>query len=182
MWYSGVFAYKYLSSLQKIRWAGKSAAVNGTQNRGALLQTFIVRRAFMYLIVLSPLPPVEKIKEERRCLCLKDKAETACYDQTLPRQGGEGVAGCKGIIIQAQTDIMRAHTHTHTHTHSHWSQTHRWGSFRGLSDRTHINKICRRELLDSLDFLVSYLWSRRLEAMVCFHRPLHWADLWRQKQ
>ena len=75
----------------------------------------------------------------------------------------EGMAGCEGIIIQAQTEILHKHTHTHTHTHTHcmqpvkWSQSHRWGSFTGLSDRPHINKICRGELLDSLDVLVPLL-------------------------
>lgn len=61
----------------------------------------------MYLIVLSPLPLVKRMKEERRCLCLKDKAEALCYDLTLASydEGGEGVAGCEGIITQAETDM-----------------------------------------------------------------------------
>lgn len=63
----------------------------------------------MYLIVLSTSPPAQKkkkkgkeIKGEPRCLCLDNKAEAACYGQTLEGwQVGEGAAGCEGTIIQA---------------------------------------------------------------------------------
>lgn len=37
----------------------------------------------MYLIALSTLPPVKKMKDKRRCLRLSGKAEAMCYGQTL---------------------------------------------------------------------------------------------------
>ncbi len=67
---------------------------------------FIVHRAFMYLIVLSPQLPGKKMKEETRCLCLKDKADAVCYGQT-GEEGGESVPSFR--------HRQKSHTHTHTH-------------------------------------------------------------------
>lgn len=136
----------------------------------------------MYLIVLSSPPPVKKIKDETRCLCLKDKAQAVCYGQTLAswqgeeerRRGGEGVAGCEGIIIQAPTEIL----HKHTHTCCTQPLKSQLGELQKVQQ--HINKSLPENLQIGLIFWFPYLCSQRLEAMVCFHHPLRWAALWRQ--
>lgn len=81
----------------------------------------------MYLTVLLPLPPVKKIRGERRCLCLGDKTEAVCYDQMLAnRQGGEERVKrvAKASSFRHSAGIQHKHTLTITDVR---------GSFGGLS-------------------------------------------------
>lgn len=96
-------------------------------------------------------------------------------------EGGEDVAGCGGIITQAPTDIMHKCACTNArsaHGATGARQSCRWGSFRGLSDPLHVNKICQSGLLEPQDCLFTYLCY---QATVCFHIPLHWAGLWNER-
>lgn len=95
--------------------AGNSASATRTHNRRSLLPLFLFIVFSCHLIVLSTLPAVKKIKDKWRCLRLSDKAEAICYDQTLVGWrvgGGEGAAGCEGIIIQAEIKKNPAQTRT----------------------------------------------------------------------
>ena len=70
----------------------------------------------MYLTVLLPLPPMKKIRGKRRCLCLGDKTEAVCYDQTLASQQGEEGWGVKHAAKASSFRHSAGIQHKHTLT------------------------------------------------------------------
>lgn len=100
----------------------------------------------MYLIVLSSPPPVKKIKDETRCLCLKDKAQAVCYGQTLASWQGkeERRRGCSTMWRHHHSGTDRNPAQTHTHTCCTQPLKSQMGELQKVQQ--HINKSLRENL------------------------------------
>lgn len=77
--------------------------------------------------MLSPLPPVKKIKDEGRCLCLRDKAEAWCYDQGLARREEREQQDVESSSVRTKTEILLKHA----------LKSQMGELYRGLSDTQH---------------------------------------------